>query len=373
MSMSQAGSPDLWRRRDELVRRAAATTGAAEVFSGASRRLRRIVPHDASVWLMTDPGTGLPTSPTMVDGFDAGAGLCSAHWQHEFLVEDVNLFRDLARARVPASALRAAAGDPQRSPRYRRFLRPHGFADELRAVLRVGGAPWAAVTLWRRAELGPFSSSEVDLVASLSAPLGDALRLSLRPGTGGPVPQGTPGLLSFSRDGDLRAANDAARAWLAEIPSEEKVPTDLGVDLPAWMVVTAVRAGASLERGGDGTTRVRVRSRTGRWLVCHASGMRDPGGSVAEIAMVIDAASATQVASIVVVAYDLSEREQQITRLIARGVDTNQIAAQLHLSAHTVRDHIKAIFAKVGVSRRGELVAKLYADFYEPAHMGTRS
>ncbi len=38
------------------------------------------------------------------------------------------------------------------------------------------------------------------------------------------------------------------------------------------------------------------------------------------------------------------------------------------MSRHTVRDHVKAIFAKVGVSSRGELVAKLFAEFYEPVH-----
>jgi hypothetical protein len=30
---------------------------------------------------------------------------------------------------------------------------------------------------------------------------------------------------------------------------------------------------------------------------------------------------------------------------------------------------VKPIFAKVGVSSRGELVARLYADHYEPAHL----
>jgi hypothetical protein len=38
-------------------------------------------------------------------------------------------------------------------------------------------------------------------------------------------------------------------------------------------------------------------------------------------------------------------------------------------AAHTVRDHVKAIFQKVGVSSRGGLVAKLFAEYYEPVHL----
>jgi DNA-binding NarL/FixJ family response regulator len=84
---------------------------------------------------------------------------------------------------------------------------------------------------------------------------------------------------------------------------------------------------------------------------------------------VIEPAKAAEIAPIIIEAYDLSEREQQITRLIARGAGTAEIAGELHLSAHTVRDHVKAIFAKVEVSSRGELVAKLFAEFYEPVHV----
>ena len=38
------------------------------------------------------------------------------------------------------------------------------------------------------------------------------------------------------------------------------------------------------------------------------------------------------------------------------------IAAELGLSSHTVRDHVKAIFDKAGVSSRGELVARLFSE-----------
>jgi DNA-binding CsgD family transcriptional regulator len=54
--------------------------------------------------------------------------------------------------------------------------------------------------------------------------------------------------------------------------------------------------------------------------------------------------------------------------LIAKGLGTGEIASRLHLSRHTVRDHVKAIFEKVDVSSRGELVARLFAEHYAPVH-----
>jgi DNA-binding NarL/FixJ family response regulator len=66
---------------------------------------------------------------------------------------------------------------------------------------------------------------------------------------------------------------------------------------------------------------------------------------------------------------ELSAREQQVTQLIARGVGTAGIAEALHLSVHTVRDYVKAVFEKVGVSSRGELVATVFAEHYAPMHL----
>jgi DNA-binding CsgD family transcriptional regulator len=71
---------------------------------------------------------------------------------------------------------------------------------------------------------------------------------------------------------------------------------------------------------------------------------------------------------IIVEAYDLTAREQDVIRLIARGCGTAEVADGLYLSPHTVRDHVKTIFRKLGVASRGELVAKLFAEHYLPAH-----
>ena len=48
----------------------------------------------------------------------------------------------------------------------------------------------------------------------------------------------------------------------------------------------------------------------------------------------------------------LTERELDVLRLIAKGINNSDIAVQLHLSEGTVRNHVSAILEKLGVSDR---------------------
>jgi two-component system, NarL family, response regulator DesR len=50
----------------------------------------------------------------------------------------------------------------------------------------------------------------------------------------------------------------------------------------------------------------------------------------------------------------LSEREIEVLRLAKRGLPNPQIAQSLHLSAGTVRNHLSAIYTKLGVHNRHE-------------------
>jgi DNA-binding NarL/FixJ family response regulator len=48
----------------------------------------------------------------------------------------------------------------------------------------------------------------------------------------------------------------------------------------------------------------------------------------------------------------LSDREVEVLRLLAEGLDNNEIALRLYLSPTTVKRHVSAVFAKAGVSNR---------------------
>lgn len=55
----------------------------------------------------------------------------------------------------------------------------------------------------------------------------------------------------------------------------------------------------------------------------------------------------------------LTKREEEVVHLVEEGMTNRQIALELHLSEHTVRNNLFRIFDKVGVSTRVELA--LYA------------
>jgi len=50
----------------------------------------------------------------------------------------------------------------------------------------------------------------------------------------------------------------------------------------------------------------------------------------------------------------LSGREEEVLALIANGSTNKEIAARLHLSPHTIKEHTSAIYRKLGVRNRAE-------------------
>ena len=271
----------------------------------------------------------------------------------------MNLYSELTTAPVPVAALReTTGGSPGNSAVYVDFMRPRGLYDELRAVLRVGGRPQGTISLFRTSKA--FSRVDVEFVNSLIAPLARRLRSYATPGRYA-VTAGRPGLLLFDTAGRLVSANDEARRYLEELPrGGPSGASPLGLLVPPWLQTIALTA-------QSGPAWIRLRTRGGRWLVCHASPMHELDGAPQGSAVVLEPAKASDVMPLVADAYELSEREVEVTQYVARGLPTDKIAEHLFLSPHTVRDHIKAIFEKTQVSSRGELVGKLFVEHYQPA------
>jgi DNA-binding CsgD family transcriptional regulator len=61
----------------------------------------------------------------------------------------------------------------------------------------------------------------------------------------------------------------------------------------------------------------------------------------------------------VVNGYDLSRREAQVALCCAEGLTNAEIGRKLFITEQTVKFHMRHLFIKVGVRRRGELISRL--------------
>jgi DNA-binding CsgD family transcriptional regulator len=361
---------------DAVERVTARAADADELLEGVATEIGKAIPYDGAMWFGLDPTTLLAVAPARMEHLDDG--YCSTFWFGEFHEQDANLIADLARDPSPVATLRSATEDrPMRSARYRDFLRPQGWEDEVRVVFRTGGRSWGMGGLFREPGREPFDEHDVAVLQAVSPIVATAFRTHAALAAPTPGFTHAPGLMLFSRDGAILSANDAASRWLADIyeadPGTNWFEVLAGLDSPdveaAIPLLPLIARAHAVASGRDNReARLRLRDRSGRWLVLHAS-VLDSASGEGNVAIVVEPAKSGDLAPIIIEAYGLTPREREVVKAIARGCSTPEIAAELFLSAHTVRDYIKSVFDKVGVSSRGELVAKLFAEHYaDPFH-----
>jgi DNA-binding CsgD family transcriptional regulator len=240
--------------------------------------------------------------------------------------------------------------------------------DELRAALVVDAKCWGFMCLHRGQSSSNFTPAEAALLAKLAPHLAEGLRTALLIGDArvtSPLPDG-PGLVLLGDDLSLAAITPAAEGWLAEVARSDWPSSS---ELPEVVYAVAARL-LALERVGshappDLMPRTRLRTASGRWLVLHASRLR-AADTEGQIAVIFEEARPSEIAPLVVDAYGLTKREGEITRLVLRGLSTAEVSEELHITPNTVRDHFKAIFDKVGVRSRRELVGQVFAQQYQP-------
>ena len=99
----------------------------------------------------------------------------------------------------------------------------------------------------------------------------------------------------------------------------------------------------------------------GFWLTLRAARLADssePGDSPpGSIVVTIEEASAAERLELFCLATGLTARERELVGLLAIGADTRAMSHQMHVSEHTVQDHLKSIFAKTGARDRVRLLS----------------
>ncbi|HWD02884.1 MAG TPA: LuxR C-terminal-related transcriptional regulator [Amycolatopsis sp.] len=309
--------------------------------------LRGVLTIDAAALGTVDPETLMFTG---IHNEDPLTALSQRFLDNELDGRDVNTFTELTRAPGHVRSLDTATrGERMVSPRYRDLMRPAGLGDELRAALVVGGHCWGYLCLHREDGALGFTTAEAGLVRRLAPHIAQALRQAVllpRATADGPH---RPGVVLLDEQLELVASTPDADALLPLIGhGSTRLPLPVGVYSVAAALATS-----------DRPPSIRVRAATGGWLDLHASRLQS--SSDARIAVVLEPAQPQSTLGVLLAAYGLTARELDVARLVLRGEPTSVIARSLHISTHTVQDHLKSVFDKVGVRSRRDLVGRLLA------------
>jgi DNA-binding CsgD family transcriptional regulator len=349
------------RARDRIAELAGRGHDLVTFWREATDVVARVVPHYLTpCWYTLDPASLLVTSH-----YQEGLDELPPEWlAHEYYEDDVNKLADVARSERGVSTLHeATGGEPASSPRWH-FNMTMGGDQELIAALRTPTSDaWGALGLYREPGAPLFDREELELVRSLAPFLAEGARRALLVGEASD-PEGpeSPGLVVLTDRWNVESATPGVERWLSELPDGE---WDAG-RLPAAVYAVAGRA----LRTADGPNApgevavARVLSRSGTWVVLHGAALVADGAR--RVAVIVEPAHPARISPLLMSAYGLTQREQEVTRLVLQGASTAEIAERLVVSPHTVQQHLKRVFEKTGVRSRRDLVGKVFFTHYEP-------
>jgi DNA-binding CsgD family transcriptional regulator len=312
--------------------------------------LRKAVPFDAAFFATADPDTLLFSSAFAEEPLGPAAPL---FLDNEFGTHcDVNRFTEVAHAAVPVASLdHKTRGDWAASPRWRQVIQPLGLGDEARVALRVDGTTWGFMCLHRSGTIG-FAAHELATLAKVAPHAGAALRPLAATVHGDPAATSAPeAVILATRDVVVAVGGAVEQLGWGLIPVGAQLP------VPLAMVVHRLEAIESGTATSLAAT-VRINTPAGGLVAVHATRLHEKSGSGPAV-LTLAPISSPERSSLLLAACGLTPAQRRVANLVLQGRTTRQILIELHISAHTVQDHLKAVFDKTGVRSRRELVSAL--------------
>lgn len=314
--------------------------------------LRGRIPFDAYAWILTDPETCVGSSPLAeLPTLDAVSDTVRLKY-----LTSVNRWTALGAGEA-VSLKMATGGQLDRSRLWAEALVEHGVEDVVSTVFRDVHGCWAFLDLWRMT--GAFAPREVQLLAEVSEAVTPALRRSLRSTFEPPCEP-----RRSQREGPSVVILDDALDIVSRTPQVDHdlrslLPTDSGADpVPAAVLNVAAQL-LAVEAGVDAhPARARAFFGGGRWVTLAAARADDAGTRGGAVVVTIETTDPTERLRLYARVLGLTARETEVLQGVAAGRDTRALSRDLHLSAHTVQDHLKSVFAKAGAGSRKVVVAR---------------
>ena len=323
-----------------VERLCAKATDSREMRAEVLDRLRASMSFDWYAWVLTDPGTTVGVDP-LAQVPDLGELPRVVRLKY---LTPLNRWTSLDAA--------AALGDHAVDSRlWREAQRAYGVVDVASVVFRDRFGCWGFLDLWSQRR---FVAQDLALLNSLAPGLTDALRgrqartftvVATAPNQSmaGPV------VLLLRDDLSVVGQTGASQEWLNLL-----LPQPGGVSpIPACAFNVAGQLLAREVGVDDHEPMARIHLADGFWVTLRASRVRPSN----LIAVTIEPTSPEHRLDVFTRAHGLSGRECELVTLLAQGVDTTEAASTMHLSPHTVQDHLKSVFAKTGTRHRRVLLS----------------
>lgn len=349
------------RARNKIARLAGQGLDLVSFWRESTEALASAVPYYlAPCWYTLDPASLLVTSH-----FHEGVPELPPQWlMREYYEDDVNKLADVARSERGISTLHdATGGDPTGSPRWQANIALGGDQEIIASLRTQAGHVWGAVGLYRETGQPLFDDQELRFIQEVAPYLAEGARRALLVGEAtDPEGPNAPGLVVLSPQWDVESTTPGVEHWLSDLPDGDW----RAGKLPSAVLSVAGRARRTAEHPDEpGEIAVaRVLSRSGMWVVLHGVSLISSGSR--RVAVIVEPAHPARISPLLMSAYGLTEREQDVTQLVLQGNSTVEIAERLVVSAHTVQQHLKSVFDKTGVRSRRDLVGKVFFAHYEP-------
>ena len=338
------------RCRERLERLGDSTLDRDTLQLEAIGVLRRVIGFDRWCWPLADPETLMPLAGPAQH--DYGPRVARA-LELEYSGRDLAAMDAVARRARPVGSLSAETRrDLARSPRWDEVLRPVGIGDEAVVACRDAQGCWGWIKAYRDSDEARFADEDLELLAQVGPMLGTALRRRIDAGHGdSAMAPGPPGVLVL--DEQLRPVSwtAAVRGWVDAFPAS--------AIFAAWGILPPViYPVATLARSGNGASGAHALERAidGRWVKIEAAALQ--GYDAGRTTVTLRRAAPAETFDLLCRAYALTRREHELVAALRAGLDTRAVTERLFISRHTVQDHLKAVFRKVGVGSRRELLAK---------------
>jgi DNA-binding CsgD family transcriptional regulator len=341
------------RCRERLHQLSESSLDSPSIVRETIAELQRVIGFDRWCVPLADPQTLVPLAGHAEHDYGPGVGRAL---ELEYSGNDFATMGELARRRTPVASLRAeTGGDLARSPRWDEVLRPVGIGDEAVLACRDAVGCWGWIKAYRDSGQAPFTDDDLGLLAAVGPSVGSALRRRINDACPGSVtPAGAPGVIVLDRDLRPTSWTSEARRWIEALPAATL--------FAAWGILPAVvYPVAALSRSPTTATvaHARERAEDGRWVTIEAAPLE--GSLDGSIAIVVRGAAPAETFDLLCRAYALTRRERQVVAALIAGLDTRAVTEHLYISRHTVQDHLKSVFGKVGVHSRRELLATFSA------------